>query len=328
MTRRGRAATLGVGLALLGCKPTSASLPDSGPSAQLVSASAAPGLTVARVPSQTSAAAATNSTNLEPFLTERPLRSKSIGHTSVVLRVDFPGGARAAFKPRSRKGGERYRGEIAAYRLGFHLGVTEVPPCIARSFSAEELRASLGSDTEAWGQVIVKDGKVRGALVPWIGGLSFAPLEQDPMRTAWQAALFDGKDLAPADRPRMRQVSRMLVFDTVTGNWDRFSGGNVGLSKDGSLLFIDNDGAFLDPFPRDAFKQQDAYSKRLVVFPQGLMQRLRDLDDATLARVLGDDEEGTPLLSADVRKDVLLRARALIARMDGLSAADAARALP
>ena len=148
------------------------------------------------------------------------------------------------------------------------------------------------------------------------------------MRTAWQAALFEGKDLAPAHRPRMRQVSRMLVFDTVTGNWDRWSGGNVGLSKDGSLLFIDNDGAFLDPFPRDAFKQQDAYSKRLAVFPQGLMQRLRDLDDATLARVLGDDEEGTPLLSADVRKDVLLRARALIARMDGLSAADAARALP
>jgi len=285
-------------------------------------------ITVASVPSATSAPTAGHSSNLEAFLTERPLRSKSIGHTSVVLRVDFPSGARAAFKPRSRKGGERYRGEIAAYRLGFHLGVTEVPPCIPRSFGAQELRASLGSDSEAWGQVLEKDGKIRGALVPWIEGLSFAPLEQDPMRAAWQAALFDGKDMAPADRPRMRQISRMLVFDTVTGNWDRFSGGNVGLSKEGSLLFIDNDGAFLERFPHDAFKQQDAYSKRLTVFPQGLMQRLRDLDDATLARVLGDDEEGTPLLSAAVRNDVLLRARALITRMDSLSPADAARALP
>jgi hypothetical protein len=326
MTHGRRAALLGMLLVGVGCQPREQDR--QGTANAAASEASAPVTPKAASSAPSRAEPLPRAAAVEPFLVERPVRSKSIGHTSVVLRVDFPGGVRAAFKPRSRKGADRFRGEVAAYRLGFHLGLTEVPPCFLRTFSAQEFRASLGDDTQTWEQVLPKDGKVQGALIPWIDGLSFAPLEKDPMRSAWQAALFDGKEIPEAERLRMRQIARMLVFDTVTGNWDRFSGGNVGLSKDGSLLFIDNDGAFLRPFPQEAFKLQEGYSKRLTAFPQGLMSRLRELDDATLARVLGDDDEGAPLLSTDVRKDVLTRAQALVAQMDRLGPNESARALP
>ena len=40
----------------------------------------------------------------------------------------------------------------------------------------------------------------------------------------------------------------MIVFDYLTANWDRWSGGNVAEdSANGKLLFVDNDGAFYDP---------------------------------------------------------------------------------
>src|SRR6202035_5865695 len=39
----------------------------------------------------------------DPYLTARPVRAKSVGHTSYVLKLTLQGGAIAAFKPRYRR---------------------------------------------------------------------------------------------------------------------------------------------------------------------------------------------------------------------------------
>src|SRR5262245_54852156 len=46
---------------------------------------------------------------LAPYASAKPTAAKSIGHTSVVFRVDFDSSIRAAYKPESKRGHKRYR---------------------------------------------------------------------------------------------------------------------------------------------------------------------------------------------------------------------------
>src|SRR6478735_5009080 len=70
----------------------------------------------------------------EAYRSRDPIGGKSIGHTSVVFKVKLEGGLDAAFKPRSRRGNGRYRGEVAAYRLARALDLDNVPRAMVRPF--------------------------------------------------------------------------------------------------------------------------------------------------------------------------------------------------
>jgi hypothetical protein len=108
------------------------------------------------------------------------------------------------------------------------------------------------------------------------------------------------------------QISTLIVFDSITGNWDRWSGGQIGYDRaTGSLLFVDNDAAFFDPIP-PAFLAQMALLRNIDRFSRSLVSRLRATDGLVIADALGEEEPGTPLLPpreiADTdnrRKDVL-----------------------
>ena len=262
---------------------------------------------------------------LLPYATAKPKTAKSIGHTSVVFRVDFePSIAegdrgrpmRAAYKPESKRGHKRYRGEVAAFRYGKLLGIPNVPPAGVRVFQREELRAATHADGRAQAlfddEVIDEKGHVHGALMPWIDKLEFTPVESPVERARWQKWLQTGGEIADADKSTAAQISTLVVFDYLTGNWDRWSGANVGIDRaTGTLLFVDNDAAFFDPIP-PAFAPQKALLKTVDRFSRSLVARLRMLDALALADAFGDEEPGTPLLPARVvaaadqrRKDVL-----------------------
>ena len=103
------------------------------------------------------------------YFASLPVRGKSIGHTSVVFKLALDGGLDVAYKPRSHRGGERFHGEIAAYRLAVALGLDNVPPAVPRSFPADVLRKSLDDQASAlFAQegVVEEGGTVRGALIP------------------------------------------------------------------------------------------------------------------------------------------------------------------
>ena len=253
---------------------------------------------------------------LAPYATAKPKGAKSIGHTSVVFRVDFDPPMRAAYKPESKRGHKRYRGEVAAFRYGKLLGLPNVPPAGIRFFKREELGAATRADGRAAAlfddEVIDEKGRVHGALMPWIDKLEFTPVESPAEKARWQKWLKNGGDLADADKSQAAQISTLVVFDALTGNWDRWSGANVAIDKKTStLLFVDNDAAFFDPIP-PAFLPQMALLKTVDRFSRSLVARLRMLDALVLADAFADEEPGTPLLPARVvsaadqrRKDVL-----------------------
>jgi hypothetical protein len=255
---------------------------------------------------------------LAPYASAKPKAAKSIGHTSVVFRVDFdaPSPLRAAYKPESKRGHKRYRGEVASFRYGKLLGIPNVPPAGIRIFRREELRAAAQSDARALAlfddEVIDEKGRVHGALMPWIEKLEFSPVESPVEKARWKKWLENGGVVADADKSEAAQISTLVVFDCLTGNWDRWSGANVGIDRaTGTLLFVDNDAAFFDPIP-PAFQPQMALLKTVDRFSRALVSRLRALDALVLADAFGDEEPGAPLLPARVvaaadqrRKDVL-----------------------
>ena len=258
------------------------------------------------------------------FASAAPTRGKSIGHTSVVFKLGLEGDVEAAYKPRSRRGAERFRGEIAAYRLSRALGLDNVPPAYPRSFALEALRGALAPaavellDREA---VAEANGEVRGAIIPWIPKLEFLPLEEAAWRTRWQGWLERGAAIPDADRPLATQISTMIVFDLVTGNWDRWSGANIGIDRaTGTLLFVDNDGAFFDPPPAEPLARQRTELTRVRRFSRPFIDALRAMDEAALTAAFGDESPGHPLLPPRIVHAADERRRAALAVIDATTA--------
>jgi len=249
-----------------------------------------------------------------------PQRLKSVGHTSVVFRADFGGGLRAAYKPESKRGHKRYRGEVASYRLAKLLGLPNVIPADVHAFSRESLRAAAQGDARALSllddEVIDRKGRVYGSLVPWIDKLEFIAIDAPAERARWEKELKSGDDV-PADRRALdAQISNLIVFDYLTGNWDRWSGENVGIDRaSGLLLFVDNDGTFFDPIPR-LFEPEKKLLHEIDRFSRALVARLRAVSALDLADAFGDEEPGSPLLSARVVAACEERRKEVVALVD------------
>lgn len=249
-----------------------------------------------------------------PFLTGVPTSAKSIGHTSVVFKIELSSGpgTKAAFKPASRRGPVRYKGEVAAYRLARLLAITNVPRAFFRTFDAATLAAAKGAD-----EMIVKDGVVKGALIPWIPDLGFLALEQAPLSGEWKQWLRKGSTIPDDKRALAVEISTLVAFDYLTGNWDRWSGGNVGLDKaTGSLLYIDNDGAFFEVAPQDGLLRNKKLLAGIDRFSLALVTPLRTADDASITRAIGEESPGVPLLSAKALAGVFQRRSELLAEVD------------
>jgi hypothetical protein len=257
------------------------------------------------------------------------LSAKSIGHTSVVFKIELSGGKKAAWKPNSRRGKGRYKGEVAAYRLGTALGIPNVPPACFRAFDAATVGRVLGASPATKklldDEVVIEDGSVRGAVIPWIDGLQFWPLDKDPLRSQVAGWLrSDGAIAIPDGQGELaRQASTLALFDLLTSNWDRYSGGNVGLDRTGrTVLFIDNDAAFMSGPPKDALAKNEALVAGIDRFSRGFVERLRALDDDALTRAFGEETPGRPLLDPVIVKGVSERRNALLATIDKKIAAN------
>lgn len=266
------------------------------------------------------------------MLTSPPTRAKSIGHTSIVFKVTLAGGSEAAFKPESHRGKTRYRGEIAAYRLGQALGLSNVPPALFRRFRASELRSAFGGGEaeQVFDREVIVDpqGAVRGAIIPWIKGLEFLPLETPVWKARWQTWLSASGDLKDEDRALASQISTLIVFDVVTGNWDRWSGGNVGYERSAThLLFIDNDGAFFDPVPAGPAEAQLALLRKTDRFSKTFVTSLRALGSTTVAAAIGDEDPSVPLLSVRVLEEAEKRRKTALAVIDAKIAARGEKAV-
>ena len=264
---------------------------------------------------------------------------KSVGATSLVLKLPLDGGSFAAFKPQTRKHVGRWRAEVAAYRLARALDLVGVPPSVPRDVKVDTLLASIASAAtrrKLHAQAIVRGGaEIEGAMIAWLPHLRPLALEHDALWAAWGEWLGQRVPDAPIearlDRPHARvveaarplaaQISSMIVLDQLTGNRDRWSGDNVMVDQTGTrLVFLDNNLAFDAKIDAARTRKRAQVLARVERFSRTLIVAVRALGRGALIGLIGDDAHGAPLLTDAQLDAVLTRRTELLAHVDRLIA--------
>lgn len=236
------------------------------------------------------------------------------GGSSISFRLDFADGSRAAFKPEQTNPQTVPRKEIAAYRLNRLLGFSSVPPSTARTLHRNDLVGKLPPDaqflaTRIDAETLFDDeGFTRGEVQFWIPVIVDSHLDSLDSVMTWWRWMTVGEEI-PADKTKlMSQLSSLLLFDLLTNNSDRFSGGNLMTSRDGRTLYwMDN--AFGFQVDYEGHSRCRIYLQRCQKFSRKMVDGLRRLDMWTIRHALESaDVLTTPEIQALLaRRDVALR---------------------
>jgi len=220
------------------------------------------------------------------------------GGSSLSFRAEFADGSRAAWKPMQTNMQSVPRKEVAAYRLNRLLGLHAVPPAAPRAVSREELLGHLHPESlEKLPRIKAEtvfgpDGRTIGTASYWIPVIKDSGFDTPEGRRQTQAWLTQGQPIPPDQMAMAAQVSNLIVFDFLTSNPDRYSGGNMKMSPDGKqLFFMDNTMSF--------YVDGDGYEKNRDVlfktqrFSRSLYQALDAVTVSNMQRALAE-ELGTP----------------------------------
>ena len=255
---------------------------------------------------------------LERLRTQPVTRLKlNRGGSSLSFRVDFADGSRAAWKPAQTNAQTVPRKEVAAYRLNKLLALNAVPPAVQRNITRDELFTLLHPDSASAlpriraETIIGPNGLISGEASYWIPVIKDAPLDTPDGHVVMAEWLSQRQAIPFEARSFAAQVARLVVFDFLIANPDRYSGGNMKVSSDGSqLFFMDNTMSFfLDPDGPDKTRQVLYKTER---FSRGLHQLLPQVDLRTL-RDLMREPDGTEILTEAEMRAVVQR-RELIQR--------------
>ena len=249
---------------------------------------------------------------------------KPVGHTSVVFRMRTRARVTAALKVRSRQVQRGYQYEIAAYRIARALGLDNVPPAVSRSATKREIKQRFHKERlERWGPVrraiLWEDGgSVPGAAIFWIHGLR-------PLKTrkgTWMNWLQQSGSIPKGREQLAADLSSMVVFDFLIGNWDRYSGGNLQTTQDGSRAYMrDHDRAFSAPLSSRRFDRLLDDLQKTELFSESLVRELAALDGPTLRRALAADpsHQLDPLLTELQIAELLDRRDTVLSHVAALS---------
>lgn len=260
---------------------------------------------------------------LEVISTARSRSFKPVGHTSVVLRMRTIARVTAAMKLRSERIPDGFRHEIAAYRVGRLLGLDNVPPAIFRRATWKEIRRRFHEDKlderSAVRRAVVwdDDGSAPGAAIYWVKRMRKIGLDHTRQWTAW---LSDAK-IPRGKRELARDLSTMVVFDFLIGNWDRLSGGNLSTDVTRSRAILrDNDRAFSTPLLPRRHDRLLAALTRTHRFSSSVVQKLVELDEPTLRAELSEDPSHSriPLLDDRQVRDLFERRATVLSYIGAL----------
>jgi hypothetical protein len=197
-----------------------------------------------------------------------------------------------------------------------------VPPATGRSVNKDELLGKLPADAQFTATRIMaetlfdEEGFTRGEVSYWIPTILDSHLDATESVISWWKWMTVGEEI-PADKADlMAQLSDLLLFDLVTNNSDRFSGGNLMTSKDGRVLFY-MDNAFGFQVEPEGHVRCRTYLQRCQKFSRKLIVALRHM---TLPQIRAALEPEPGVLSENEMASVLARRDVALKYVDGLVA--------
>lgn len=241
--------------------------------------------------------------------------TREVGNTSINLRCDLAGEIDGAYKPSERRHAEHWRAEIAAFRVSQVLGLERVPPAVFRRVPRENVPEALRR------RVYIDHGESRGAMIYWVPVIRHVGIFSGQALEQWTNLLVVGIDLPARERLRAEEISTLIAFDYIIGNWDRWHGTNTLADGQGHLVYRDNNGGFLEPLPRARHEIILSFLQRVQRFSRVFVERARAFGLADLQRAIRQDADGDePLLSRAQLLSVLRRRDTLIQYVDALIA--------
>jgi len=166
---------------------------------------------------------------------------------------------------------------------------------------------------------ILSDKMFRGSVGWWVPHIETLALEKHKWRRLWISWLNPNTYLPQSAVDFAGQISRLVTFDFLINNQDRFSGANVLVTPGGNrLYFMDNALAFFPDItsPKRSRARREFY--RAGRFSQLLHERIHLLNLKNLKTQIIDKEENvswTFLMTKDEFKGVLERRDLIITRM-------------
>jgi len=260
---------------------------------------------------------------LEVIATADSRSFKAVGHTSVVLRMRTVARVTAALNVRSRTLQTGYRHEIAAYRIARLLSLDNVPPAVSRRATWKEIQQRFHEDqlgrrgSIRHAVVWDEDGSAPAAAIYWVKGLRSIGSWSG---RRWRSWLRDG-DIPDSRTAIAKDLSTMILFDFLIGNWDRFSGGNVSTDASRQRVVIrDNDRAFSAPLLERRYRTLLEVLARTERFSESVVRSLAALDEVSIRNALAEDPShaSSPLLNDDQIADVLDRKATILSYIAAL----------
>ncbi len=245
------------------------------------------------------------------------------GGSSVSLRVDFDNGARGSFKPEQLDPQTTPRKEIAAYRLDrlLHLGC--VPPSIPLVLQRDDIMKTLEKDSivlrgRIKREVTWKKGQALGEIAWWIPVILPARfrgerLDHDAGALLWWKALSVRSRVTEPEKAILSQISNMILFDFLTNNTDRFSGGNALMSEDRKLMYyMDNALSFMPD--RDGHDKLQRFLGRVQRVSRKMIEEIRGLTREDVVAEMGRDTGALGQLLTAREVDALFSRRSHLLR--------------
>jgi len=236
------------------------------------------------------------------------------GGSSLSFRVEFADGSRAAFKPAQTNLQTIPRKEVAAYRLNRLLGLNAVPPAVPYSLHKNELLGKLHPESRfALPRIKAETifnplGETPGVFSYWIPVVKDSGFDTPDGLRQTAEWLMQGTFIPPDKRRLAAQLSDLVVFDFLTANPDRYSGGNMKMSADGEHLFyMDNTlSFFLRP---EGHSRNRAALEKAQRFSRHLYRALSGVTLEALEEAMWDEHDGQEVLTPS-------EIRAVVARRD------------
>ncbi|MBM4355807.1 MAG: hypothetical protein FJ109_18790 [Deltaproteobacteria bacterium] len=230
------------------------------------------------------------------------------------LKDGSPEGLKVVFKPAQVGDWGDWKNEIAAYRIDQALGFRLVPATARRELpfslfdlSDPKVAAALRPDAlEPPGP----DETVEGALQVWVPSSHVA---EEGEGRAWAEKMLTELGTTAGDledRVTAAVFVRLVIFDFLLSNPDRYSGGNMLRDSGGRYWAIDNAGAFV------GCVRPKTDLLKLRRFEKVAVERLKKLDRKTLRTQLkGLLTDGRFRTFWKRRREVLERVRELSSKL-------------
>ncbi len=245
-----------------------------------------------------------------------------LGAGSSVLRMRFGSALAAVLRPKTRGQPDGALAEVAAYRIAAALGIDVVPPAALRKLPPDDMRRRFSGTPDEWDAIrrtfaTEADGQVLGAAIAYETDLRSLGLEQPRKRAEWEGWLAQGAEIPEASRAMARDLARMMVFDYLIANRERFDDPLRG-SPDGTRVLLRNhDTAFPSPVTDAVERRLRGELRKTERFSRSMIAGLAALDRAALEALVRAD--AGPLLDPARVDGVLERRDTILSYVEALA---------